>query len=426
MRQHGPVHAPDEPASTEVPAPERPVDDPADGATSPAARKPTEPWSGRPVMPAGSPQRSSERHSFLHPVEGLMEMTEDVAPEVHTSKWKIVGRMVFLLVAMVTLYFLMPQLVAVWSEIPRLREIGWWWFPVMLILEALSIMCLWRLVTIALPTVSYFVAGTAQLSGNAVSKIVPGGGPVGAALQLRMLSVSGIETASAVSAVGATGLLSTWVLFALPFTALLVSFLGSPVPKGMGNVAWGGAFVFILMFLLGLAVVRSDRLLDTVGPWIERANRWVMARLGREGGLTAAELKRQRDQMVETLGGNFRDALLAAVGNWLLDYLVLVVALLAIGSEPKLSLVLLAYAVSAVLGMIPITPGGLGFVEAGLTATLTLAGVPSQEALLATLAYRLFSYWLPLPTGLGAYITFRRHYGNPPTANGRTATAAAT
>ena len=117
--------------------------------------------------------------------------------------------------------------------------------------------------------------------------------------------------------------------------------------------------------------------------------------------------------MVRTLGGRFRQALVVAVGNWLLDYLVLVAALLAIGSEPKLSLVLLAYAVSAVLAMIPITPGGLGFVEAGLTATLTLAGVPSQEALLSTLAYRLFSYWLPLPAGLGAYIVFRRRYGTP-------------
>jgi len=349
-----------------------------------------------------------------HDVGELIQATEYVAREAHTSPWRIVARVVFLLVAAVTLYFLAPRLVAVWSELPRLADVGWWWFPVMLLLEAASVACLWRLVRIALPQVSWFVAGTAQLSSNAVSKIVPGGGPVGAALQFRMLSVSGVQTASAVSAVGATGLLSTWVLFALPLTALLVSLLGSPIPEGMGNVAWGGAFVFILMFLAGLAVVRSDRLIDTVGSWVARAHRWILARLHRNGGITVDDLKHQRDQMVETLGGNFRDALVAAVGNWLLDYSVLVVALLAIGSEPKLSLVLLAYAVSAVLAMIPITPGGLGFVEAGLTATLTLAGVPSQEALLATLAYRLFSYWLPLPAGLTAYILFRRQYGRPP------------
>lgn len=76
-----------------------------------------------------------------------------------------------------------------------------------------------------------------------------------------------------------------------------------------------------------------------------------------------------------------------------------------------MSLVLLAYAVAAVLGMIPITPGGVGFVEAGLTAMLVLAGVPGDKALLATLAYRIASYWLPLPAGLGAHLLFRHRYG---------------
>ena len=52
------------------------------------------------------------------------------------------------------------------------------------------------------------------------------------------------------------------------------------------------------------------------------------------------------------------------------------------------------------LAQIPVTPGGLGFVEAGLTAMLALAGVSAGDAVLATFAYRLFSYWLPLPLGL--------------------------
>jgi hypothetical protein len=60
--------------------------------------------------------------------------------------------------------------------------------------------------------------------------------------------------------------------------------------------------------------------------------------------------------------------------------------------------------------MIPITPGGLGFVEAGLTAMLTLAGIPAAQATVATLAYRLVSYWLPLAAGGVAWPMFRRAY----------------
>jgi uncharacterized protein (TIRG00374 family) len=355
-----------------------------------------------------------EHGGFRHEVEVLIEATQDVAKEAHTSGWRVVGQIVFLVVALVTLYLFAPQLINVWSELPRLRDVDWYWFIVLFGCEAGSLACLWWLVRIALPRVSWFVAATAQLTGNAVSKIVPGGQPVGAAMQFRMMSVSGIEAPSAASAIGATGLLSTWVIFALPIVALFVGFLGVPVPQGMVHVAWGGAIVFLLMFAGGVAITKSDRLIDTVGAWIERANHWVMRRLGREGGITVAGLKAQRDEMVSTLGGNFRSALFAAVGNRLLDYLCLVAALLAIGSEPRLSLVLVAYAVSAVLMMIPITPGGLGFTEAGLTAMLTLAGVPAQDALLATLAYRLFNYWLPLPAGVVSYLLFRRHYGRPP------------
>lgn len=61
------------------------------------------------------------------------------------------------------------------------------------------------------------------------------------------------------------------------------------------------------------------------------------------------------------------------------------------------------------LAQIPITPGGLGFVEAGLTATLALAGVSPGDAVIATFAYRLMTYWLPLPLGLAGLALHRRH-----------------
>jgi hypothetical protein len=55
-------------------------------------------------------------------------------------------------------------------------------------------------------------------------------------------------------------------------------------------------------------------------------------------------------------------------------------------------------------------------VEAGLTGTLALAAVPAAPAALATLAYRLASYWLLLPVGLGAWLWHRKRYGTAPRA----------
>jgi uncharacterized protein (TIRG00374 family) len=63
--------------------------------------------------------------------------------------------------------------------------------------------------------------------------------------------------------------------------------------------------------------------------------------------------------------------------------------------------------------MLPFTPGGLGFVEVGLVGTLQLAGVSPAQAVLATLAYRLVAFWLPIPVGLVAYVVYRRRFGRP-------------
>lgn len=43
---------------------------------------------------------------------------------------------------------------------------------------------------------------------------------------------------------------------------------------------------------------------------------------------------------------------------------------------------------------------------------LTLAGVPSGDALAATLLYRIVAYWLPLLAGGVAYLLFRHRYGS--------------
>ena len=110
----------------------------------------------------------------------------------------------------------------------------------------------------------------------------------------------------------------------------------------------------------------------------------------------------ERDRILTILGHDWKRALAATVGRWAFDYATLLAALAAVGSNPRPSLVLLAFCAAQVLAQIPFTPGGLGFVEAGLTGMLALAGVSAEDALVATFAYRLFSYWLMMPVGLGA------------------------
>ena len=110
------------------------------------------------------------------------------------------------------------------------------------------------------------------------------------------------------------------------------------------------------------------------------------------------------------LGQQWWQATLLSVGRLLFDYLCLLFCVRAVGAHPRPSLILLAYAVAGVIGLVPITPGGIGIVEASLAGFLALAGLDGAQAVLATLAYRLASYWLPMLAGPVAYGAFRHRY----------------
>jgi uncharacterized protein (TIRG00374 family) len=350
----------------------------------------------------------------VEPGASVPEVATPRAPRL--SPWRVLARVAFLALSALVLYGLAPSLLAFLAETPQLFHLNPLWLVAVVALEAASFVAVWWLIRIALPGTTWLVASTFQLVSNAVSRVVPGGGAVGAGVGWRMLATSGVDRGTATAAIAATSFISNGVLFAIPLVAVIGSIFGAPVPESLALVAWGGFAVFVLLFAIAFVVVRFDEPLHVFGTLVEKCARPVYERLHRDNPPTAASIISQRDRMVAALGARWEQALAASVGKWLLDYMALVAALYAVGAHPRLSLVLLAYGAGAVLAMIPITPGGLGFVEAGLTAMLVLAGIPGDQALLATLAYRIASYWLPMPAGLVAWVLFRHRYRSAGTA----------
>jgi hypothetical protein len=112
-----------------------------------------------------------------------------------------------------------------------------------------------------------------------------------------------------------------------------------------------------------------------------------------------------------------RQLLLRAAGwaaaNWLLDAASLWVFVAAFGYRVSVVGLLVAFGLANVLAAIPITPGGLGVVEAVLTSTLVGFGTPSAVAILGVAAYRLLNFWLPIPLGALSYLTLKVDPGDP-------------
>jgi len=316
---------------------------------------------------------------------------------------------VLVLVTGASLYLLLPSLLAVFASWRSLRDLTWYWALLALVSEAGSFVCLWQLNRIALNVKSWFVVASSQLSGNAVGRIVPGGAATANAFAIGMLRRAGVDVGEAAAALAASTALQLGTALALPVLSLPAILAGAPVDRSLAASAYLGVAVLVLLVGAGVLAFAFERPLELAGEALQ----WVLNRTIRQHHKLTdlpERLLAERNFVSRTIGRNWKGAILAAAGNTAFDYLALLLALRAVGAEPQPSLVILAYAGARLLALVPLTPGGLGFVEAGLVGTLTLAGVGAQEALLATFTYRLVSYWLPIPAGGAAYVAFRRRY----------------
>lgn len=357
----------------------------------------------------GSPGAGSDGAA---PAAGDTEDLHPPAEDTTSIPWKaVVKRAVAVVIAGVALYLVGPKLVADFASFPKLSTANYLWLAASLLAEVAHFACTFSLQRIALRTKAWFPVITAQLSGNSLSMVMPGGAAMGAALQFRMLAESGMDASEAVSGLTTFSLLGIAGLLALPVIALPVILFGSPISPGLANAAVLAGVAFALFMGFGATLLAANRPICVVGRVIQRVHNRLLR--GRRAPITGLDerLVHQRDQIRTVLGKRWWEAVLLSAGRLALDLMTLVFALWAVGSHPRLSLVLIAYAMTGLIGLVPITPGGLGIVEASLTGFLVLAGVPSGAAVLATLIYRLDSYWVPMAAGPVAYRLFRHRYG---------------
>ena len=334
------------------------------------------------------------------------------AEQAHQPTWKtIVKRAVPLAVAGAAIYLVLPALIKVLGEWPRLSVLNPVWFTVALAAEIVAFTCNFALQRLALRTRGWFAVVTAGLAGNAVTNSLPGGDAAGAAVQFSMLATAGFDTDTAVGGLTTFSLLGIGGLLALPVFALPAILVGVPVSRGLVHTALLGLGGFVLYAISGVILLRTDRPLAVLGRAAQKV--WNRVTCGRRPPLTGLDtrLLAERNTIRAVLGRQWWQAVLLTAGRLGFDYACLLAVLRATGADPQPSLVLLAYSAASIIGLFPVTPGGLGVVEASLSGLLILAGTGSGHAFLATLAYRIASYWLPLLAGLPAYLLFRHRYG---------------
>ena len=335
--------------------------------------------------------------------------------------WRAVG----LAVTGVGLYVVAPSLLTMLGSWPRLEEVAVRWFFALAVLELCSFAALWWLARIALAPhpddaggtggtvtspLGWGTAATAQLAGNAASKVVPGGAATGGLVQAKVLISAGQPATSVASGLTAVNLLSAAVLLLLPVLTIPALIIGPPPARQLQLGLLVSLILAVVIVAVGVTALTWPGVVALVGRGVGRLVHVVRRTVTPAG--VADGLLAQRERIATAFDKHWWRAAVAAAANRMFDYAALVAALVAFGAHVRPSEVLLAYVVAQAFAIVPITPGGVGFVDAGLTTLLVLVGVPADTALIATLLYRLFSFWLPIPIGVFAWAgwrTTRRH-----------------
>ena len=345
--------------------------------------------------------------------EHAQSSTADTAPRQGVT-WKRVASAIVSLVVIVGIFYFVMPLIADYDEV--FATIG-----DMTTLEIVSLVLIglwnlatyWFVIVAALPGLRLREAAVVNQASTAVSNTLPAGGAIGVGLTLAMLTSWGFTVAAITRSAIVTGIWNNFVKLGMPVLALaLLTLEGNITPARLTAAAIGIAVLGGAVVLLWL-VLKSDRLARAIGRFFGKVVDWLRGLLRREplGDWDERAAKFRRDTV-----GLLRHRWLPLTAATLLShislYLVLLVALWHVGAlEGNLSwiTVLAAFAFIRLISMLPITPGGVGVVELGYAAVLTIGldDTTSAQVVAAILVFRAITYLLPIPLGIASYIIWR-------------------
>lgn len=311
-----------------------------------------------------------------------------------------------LLAATLSYYFIVPMIPDFRDALDDLRRVEPLLLGVGLALELIALYCYAPLMKAALgdagEQLSRWRLFRIQMSTRALSSIVPGGSAASSALGYRLMTLSGVAGPDAGFALATVGLGSAVVLNLILWVGLIVSIPIRGVNPLYGSAALAGVIV------MGIAGALVFGLMEGQGR-AERMIRWIARKLRFDEDKASSvvyRLAERLDQLISDKRLLGRVAFWAAL-NWLFDAAALWVFLRAFNVTLSVDALIIAFGIANVMAAIPITPGGLGYVDASYVIMLVGFGVERRPATLGVAAYRFAQFFFPILLGGLLYLSLR-------------------
>jgi uncharacterized protein (TIRG00374 family) len=334
---------------------------------------------------------------------------------------QLIGLGLGIAVVAATFVFVLPRIAdygEVWAVV---KDLSWQQIGVLLLATLLNVVTFAPPWMAALPNLGFRRALVLTQASTASTYIAPGGAAVGVALAYAILRGWGFAAGPVGLATAVTGIWNQLALLGFPAVALALLTIQQEQNALLQTVATISLAVFVIAtasFAFGLSRPKYARFLG------ENAARLVNVgfRLVRRGpvGWNGDSFVRFRSEAIGLLRRRWHVLTLGTLAGQLSVFVLLLVSLRVLGvSRSEVSAVeaFAAWSLVRLLGSLPITPGGIGVVELGLTTALVGFGGANAEVVAAVLVYRFLTIVPTLILGLIAGATWRRL--RPEQARGR-------
>jgi uncharacterized protein (TIRG00374 family) len=265
---------------------------------------------------------------------------------------------------------------------------------------------------IALPGLRFRQALPFTQASTALTYVAPGGGIVGMAGSYGLLRMWGFGSSDVARAVTLTGIWNQLANLLLPVLAVLLLALDEESSALLTTVAVIGAAVFAVAIVLLALVFWSDAFARGIGDVCQRALNRVLRALRRSKVVDGWDerLVHFRRATVDLIRRRWPWLTLAAILGNITVFVVLLVSLRAVGigaGEITWVEAFAGWSLARALQLIPLTPGGVGPVELGMTGILVGFGGANAEVVAAVLIYRVFTVVPTLLLGLATMAAWR-------------------
>ena len=329
----------------------------------------------------------------------------------HSPVRRIVSALISLVIVGAIFLYAIPRFAdysAVWATVTTLTPIE---FTSLLLATVFNLFTYWLANMAALPGLRLGKAAVVTQTTTSVANTIPAGGAVAVGLTYSILSSWGFDAQAITLYIGVTGVWNIHMKLALPVVSLaLLAITGQAAPALVVAALIGLAVLIVAVTLFALALWKKE-FARRIGDGIGRFVSWFLKPF-HKGPITtwgeqAVAFRKRTIVLVER---RWLWITLTTVLSQLALWFVLLLCLRHVGiSEQEVSTLqtLAVFAFGRLLAAVPITPGGVGFVELGYIGGLTAAGGNEAQVVAAVLMFRVLTYGIQIPIGGFTYVIWR-------------------